>query len=296
MRGRLVRGVLTLGVLCAPASGAAVESVDDAGRTVRLAEPATRIVSLAPHITETLFAIGAGDRIVGADRHSDHPPEAASIEKLGGYKRIDVERVLTLDPDLVIVWQTGTPQKTVETLKATGLTVYVSYPQRMTAVPRLMESLGALTGLANRARRVAERWREELARLRARFEAAPPVRVMYQVSDRPIITLNNRHLISDVIRLCGGRNVFGTLGSLAPRVGAESVLEAAPQVIVASPQAGKRPQWLDNWRQWPELPAVRHDQLQTVEAGLIQRHGPRIVEGARRMCRILDEARTTCGD
>lgn len=285
------RWFLIAALLAGATATAGVEAVDDAGRTVRLDAPAERIVSLAPHVTEILFATGAGDRLVGAVAHSDHPPAAKAVPRVGGYSRPDLERIADLEPDLVIAWRTGNPEDRIEKLVDMGLTVYISNPKRLEDVARQLERLGKLAGHTGEGAAAADRFRERLAELRARYADRPPVSVMYQIWHQPVMTVNGEHLISDVIRLCGGRNAFGELPSLVPRISREAVLDRGPQVIVASGMGESRPDWLDAWKDWSGLPAAAADQLHFVPPDLIQRHSPRILDGAGILCRRLEEAR-----
>ncbi|BAU47723.1 ABC transporter substrate-binding protein [Sulfurifustis variabilis] len=269
---------------------AQVQVADDLGNPVVLPEPARRVVSLAPHVTETLYAAGAAPYVVGAVSHSDYPEAARRLPRVGSYNALDVEGILALEPDLVVAWASGNPAHQIERLRELGLALYVSEPRRMEDVASGIERLGRLVGSAE-APGAAKRFRERQAALARRFADSEPVRVFYQIWHRPLMTVNDAHLISDVIRLCGGRNVFATLPLLAPAIDTEAVLAADPDVIVASGIDEARPDWLDEWKTWPSLRAVRNRHLHHIPPDLIQRHSPRILEGAERMCRILDAVR-----
>ena len=265
---------------------------DDAGNTLRLPRPARRIVSLAPHVTETLFAAGVGDRVVGSVDYADYPEAARRLPRVGGYTRIDPEAVLALKPDLVIAWQSGNAPAQVERLRALGIPVYVSQPDRIEDVARALERFGELGGEAAAGRAAAQRFRERLAVLSARYSGRPQVRTFYQIWKQPLMTVGGRQIISDAIRLCGGENVFGSLSTMAPKVSVEAVLKANPEAIVASGMDAARPEWLDDWRRWPSLQAVARDNLFFVPPELIQRHTPRLLDGAERLCQALETARS----
>lgn len=268
-----------------------VEVTDDLGDTVTLEAPAQRIVSLAPHATELLFSVGAGTRIVGAVNYSDHPPEARDIPRVGGYNAVDFERIVELAPDLVIAWHSGNGRETASTLRALGLTVYQSEPRRLDDIPDAMAAFGALTGNRARAREAAAAFREQADALRARYGDRGRVGVFYQIWKQPLMTVNDDHLISDVIRLCGGNNVFGALGALVPRLSREAVIARDPEAIVASGMDASRPAWLDDWQRWPAMTAVRRDNLFHVDPDHMQRHSPRVLLGAARLCEHLETAR-----
>lgn len=264
---------------------------DDSGREIRLAEPARRIVSLAPHITELLFAAGAGDRVVGVVAYSNFPEAATHLPQVGAYSNVDLEAIAALEPDLIVAWETGSPEAHLDKLEALGIPVFMNEPRSLGDVADSLERLGRIAGTEMVAASAASAFRARQADLATRFGGQARVRMFYQIWDQPLMTVNDEHLISDVIRLCGGENVFGALSALAPHIGIESVLSANPEVIVASGMGESRPEWLDQWRRWPELAASRHDNLFFVHPDLIQRHTPRILDGAEQLCGFLERAR-----
>ncbi|MCS3903693.1 iron complex transport system substrate-binding protein [Methylohalomonas lacus] len=285
------RLTLFAGLLLLASAGSAVQVTDATGQRLELAQPATRIVSLAPHLTELLFAIGAGDTIIATVSHSDYPAAARNIPRIGNYTRFDNERLVALQPDLVLGWQSGNPAGQLQRLRALGLAVHVSEPRQLTDIARLLETLGKLTGHRATATSAADDYRARLAALHKRYRDRPPISVFYQIWHQPLITVGGAHVLNEVIELCGGRNVFATSTRLAPRVATEAVLAARPQVIVASGPDGQRPQWLDDWRHWSQLPAVRDEHLYHINPDHLQRHSPRILDGTAQLCRILEEAR-----
>jgi iron complex transport system substrate-binding protein len=286
-----IRVALLGGLAVACAVRAEVVVIDDLGERVALAAPARRIVSLAPHVTELLFAAGAGPQIVGAVEYSDYPPEARAIRRVGGYERLDFEAILALKPDLVVGWESGNGLDNLQRLKQLGLAVFASQPGALPELGATIEKLGALAGTPEAARREGARFRERLAALRARYAGRGEIGVFYEIWNQPLMTVNDAHLISDVIRLCGGRNVFGKLQTLAPTVNVEDVVRADPEAIVASGSGDARPEWLDDWKRWPRLTAVARGNLYVVPPELIQRATPRVLDGAERLCVALDEAR-----
>lgn len=271
---------------------AAITVQDDAGRSVKLEKPAKRIISLAPHVTEQLFAIGAGERIVGAVDYSDYPEQAKRLPRVGGYSRLDLERILALKPDLVVGWKSGNDARQLERLQQLGLKVYLSEPRHLDDIASDMERLGKLSGVAKKAAEIAAQFRQRIELLRDQHQNTAPLRVFYQIWNRPLMTVNGKHLISDVISLCGGDNIFATVDNLTPSVSVEAVLAANPQVIIASGMATERPEWLDDWRHWKQLAAVKNKQLYVIRPDIIQRATPRLLQGAERMCQLLDTARS----
>ena len=289
------RAALLAGVLLAPPALAQLTLSDDTGRTLSLPAPAQRIVSLAPHVTELLFAAGAGAKLVGVVAYSDYPEAAKSLPQVGGYTQIDLEAIAALRPDLVIAWQSGNRDAHLGRLEALGIPVYVNEPRSLDDVAHSLLQFGRLAGTEAAAETAAGAFRARHAELAARYSAQPPVRTFYQIWDRPLMTVSDAHLIADVIRLCGGSNVFGGLSQLAPTIGVEAVLAANPEAIVASGMGDARPEWLDQWARWPQLEAAARDNLFFIPPELIQRHTPRILEGAARLCEQLEQARARRG-
>ncbi|NJD36624.1 MAG: cobalamin-binding protein [Betaproteobacteria bacterium] len=282
--------LLLLGALtCLPARSEIVVT-DVSGVSIRLAAPAKRIVSLTPHITELLFAAGAGDRLVGTAEYSDYPPAAKLLPRVGGHS-LDLEAIVALRPDLVLGWQSGNAAAAVARLRALGLTVHLSEPQRIEDIAGELERIGKLAGTVAAADAAAKAFRQRYAKLTARYSRQPPVDVFYQIWKQPLMTVNGKQIISDAIRLCGGRNVFAQLPILAPTVTVEAVIAVNPEVIVASGMGESRPEWLDDWRRWTSLTAVARDNLYFVPPDLLQRHTPRILDGAEKLCMHLEAAR-----
>lgn len=284
---------LMLALMLAAGLNAHAEIVvrDDTGETVRLAAPARRIVSLAPHVTETLYAAGAGAWLVGAVDYSDYPAAAKTLPRVGGYSKLDLESIAALKPDLVVGWASGNAPAHVARLRALGIPVYLSQPERIDDVAASLERYGELAGTQAVARAAAAAFRDRLQALRTRYGARPKVRTFYQIWKQPLMTVGGTQVISDAIRLCGGENVFADLKPLAPQVTVEAVLAADPEAIIASGMGEARPEWLDDWRQWKTLTAVKRDNLFFIPPDLIQRHTPRLVEGAARLCAHLETAR-----
>lgn len=291
---RTVAAALAL-ALPAFATADELHVTDDTGQPLTLPQPARRIVSLAPHVTELLFAAGVGAQVVGVVEYSDYPEAAKKLPRVGGYSNIDLEAVAALKPDLVIAWKSGNRDAHLGRLAALGIPVFMNEPRSLGHVARSLETFGLLAGHADSGQAAAKTFRARLDALAERYRTRPPVRMFYQIWDRPLMTINGEHLISDVIRLCGGENVFAAQRQLAPTLGVEGVLAADPEVIVASGMGDSRPEWLDVWKRWPSLTATARDNLFFVPPELIQRHTPRILDGAERLCEQLETARRRRG-
>lgn len=265
---------------------------DDTGQEVRLKGPAKRIITLAPHAAESLFAAGAGDKLVGTVDYSDYPPEAKKLPRVGGYSRIDLEAVAALKPDLVIAWESGNNMTQVDKLRALGLTVYVSQPNTIQNIANQLEKIGQLAGTEVTANAAAERFRKRLETIREANAGKPKVRVFYQIWKSPLMTVGGPQIISDAIKICGGENVFGQLKQMAPNVTVESVLEADPEAIIATGMGDARPEWLHDWDKWTRMTAVKRNNLFHINPDIMQRHTPRILDGTEKLCAHLDVARS----
>ena len=264
-----------------------VQVTDAVGNRVHLSAPARRVVGLAPNITELLYAAGVGPFVVGVADHSDYPLVARALPAVGGAGRIDFEQMLALHPDLVVVWGSATPTTQLGRLRRLGFAVYVSEPHTIADIAEELKRFGQLAHTESTANTAADRFLRELSDLRTRYSQRPSVSVFYEVWDHPLMSVGAEHLLSRVIELCGGRNILTEHGNLAPTISLETVLAANPEAIVASEVPG----WLNDWRAWPRLTAVDRGNLFEVSGDLLQRHTPRLLEGARLLCEALETAR-----
>lgn len=278
-------------LLPAPGAAQAITVEDFAGRTVTLAAPARRIVALAPHIVENIFSAGAGDKLVGVVSYSDFPAAARAIPRVGSHNAFSLETIASLQPDLIVMWASGNGMQSLARLELLEVPIFVSESRQLEDIPRTIRDLGLLTGERQASEARALEVEDALSSLRASYSIRPPLKVFYEIWNEPLQTINGEHLISQVIELCGGRNIFADVTTLAPRINIESVLALAPDAIVASGMGESRPDWLDDWRQYPSLPAVSNEALFFVHPDHLQRPTARVLLGARALCEQLDGAR-----
>lgn len=285
--GAVLAAVAACGVASVAWAESSVAVTDDAGRALRLARPARRIVSLSPHATELLFAVGAGRRVVATERSSVEPPQARSLPTLSAYPRPDLEQVMSFGPDLVVVWGAAAGGRDLwARLAALGVPVYVSEPRSIEDVASSLDRLGRLAGEPAAASRQAAAVRERLRSLRERYGARVPVPVFVQVWSSPLMTLSNRDTIGDALRACGATNVFGGLASAAAQVDAESVLVRRPRMIVSfDGDAGRAA-----WKRLGALAPQGAIAYLPVEDSL-QRPTPRLLDELERVCAAIDESR-----
>ena len=268
-------------------TSATVSVVDDSGNTVTLTAPAQRIVSLAPHATELLFAAGAGHQVVGVSGYSDFPAAAKQLPSVGGSGQLDIERIASLKPDLIVAWSSGNNRRQLARLRKLGLTVFESEPRNFEAIANSLERLGALVG-RDEGRLQAQQFRQQVQTLEQHYAGRSPVTVFYQIWSAPLMTLNDAHIVSQAIRLCGGVNVFGQLKPLVPTISREAVLTANPDVIIVSDEKGNG---LERWRSFKRMQAVASGNLMTIDGGTMNRAGPRVIEATRTLCEQIDDAR-----
>jgi len=274
------------------AQAEAVSVEDFAGREVSLTVPAQRIVALAPHLVENLYSAGAGDKLVGVVSYSDYPPQAGDIPEVGSFNAYSLEAIASLQPDLILMWGSGNGMRTLARLEVLGIPVFVSEPRQLADIARDIRLLGQLAGSEASAEREAARIDNALAELRERYSGGETIPVMYEIWNQPLQTINGEHLISQVIELCGGHNIFAELASLAPKVNIEAVLARATRASVARGRQDTRPGWLDEWRRYPDLPAVRGGGLFFVDPDLLERPTARVLQGAHALCSQLESLRS----
>jgi len=281
--------MLLLAAAWSVAAQAAITVKDDAGLQVTINKPALRVVSLAPSVTELLFAAGGGGQVVGAVNYSDYPEAAKRIPRIGSNREIDMELLMSLKPDLIVAWRHNSSERQIDMVRRLGIPVFLSDPQSLDGIPDAVLRLGQLLGTQAAAKSTATQLREQLAGLRTRYAGRAPVRVFYQVWDKPLYTLSGKHILTDAMKLCGGENVFDKLTVTAPIVSIESVLQANPEAIIAT--AEKNYGGVDLWKPYGTLAAVRSNNLFTLDGHLLNRAGPRMVQGTAAMCEVLEQAR-----
>lgn len=270
---------------CIAVSANACEVLDDAGHTIKLLHPAKRIISLAPDLTELLFAAGAKDNIVGVVKGSDYPEGAKKIPVIANFNHVDVERVMALHPDLIVVWAES---RMPDQLKSISVPLYVSHQRYITDIPRTIQRLGCLAGTEKKASVAARYFMQQYQWLQQKYSRQKTISVFYQVWPQPLVTVTRASWINEIITLCGGKNIFANLSGVTPEVSVEAVLNANPDVIIGSET---RLDWRKQWRKWPSLSAVKNNRLFVIDPDLIERAGPRILNGANKMCRMIDTVR-----
>lgn len=276
------------------ASGAALGAItvlDDSGQRVTVPHPVQRVVALSPHATELLFAAGAGKRVAGVVKYSDFPAAATALPQVGDSNQIDIERVLALKPDLLVVWHSGNTARQLEQLRQLGVPMFHSEPQELDQIAADIGKLGQLLGTEPVASQAAAAFRARVALLRKQYAARAPVRVFYQIWEKPLFTLGGRQIVNDVIGLCGGVNIFAGSTIKAPQVAVEEVLGLNPEAVLGGERHDPDELGVTMWKPYTSLLAQQRDNLFTLHGDLLARPGPRMAEGAAELCEKLERAR-----
>lgn len=288
-RCRALAGLLLV-TLAGAATAAPVSVRDDLGHTLTLPAPAKRVVTLAPHLAELVFDAGAGDRLVGVMRYSDHPPTVQQLPVVGDAFAVNLEVIAGLKPDLLLVWSSGVNPRQQQRLQALNLPTYDSEIGTVEALADTLRRLGRLFGTEPVAEAAARHTEERWAALRERYARRPPVRVFYQLWHEPLMTVNRQHLIAQAIAACGGVNVFDGQPVLTPTISWEAAVAADPQLVITG--AGRdEPARLEAWRRFGRVEAVRRGQVHALDGHQLARMTPRFVEAAQRLCELIDRAR-----
>jgi len=262
---------------------------DQAGRRVEIPDRPQRVVSLAPSITEIVFALGREQILKGVTSYSDFPPEASGLPRVGSYVRLDLERIIELRPDLCIAVKDGNPKAAVDRLQALGVPVYALDPRSVPTVIQAILEMGAMLNAEDRAERLVREMRSRIDRVTAKLVGTGHrPRVFFQIGDAPIVSVGTNTFAHELISLAGGHNVAA--GSAAyPRFNREQVLALAPDVIVISSmdRAGSIERTRQEWGRWPSVPAVRSGRIHLVDSDIFDRPSPRLVEGLEQLAGFI---------
>jgi iron complex transport system substrate-binding protein len=284
------RALVALALLAAALPARAqIALTDDLGRKVVLAQPARRVATLAPSITEAAFAVGAGARVVGVSAWSDYPLAAAALPVISSAAGIDMEALAKLAPDLVIAWKDSFRREDIGRLEALGSRVFVVQSRSLAEIPRLLALTASLTG--GDATNATRAYESRLAALRSRHSARPRVRLFLEISHRPLMTVGGRHFMGEALDACGATNVFADLKEAAPEVSWEELFARSPDGIVGSGPAGGEAEFRSNWSGRSGLEAVRRGKLGYVSSTALGRPSPRVVEGIEALCLEVDRLR-----
>lgn len=287
-----MRTAFLCALLCALATfarAAPIALTDDLGRAIVLAQPAQRIVTLAPFLTELAFAAGAGDRVVGVSAFSDFPPQAARLPVVSSAAGVSLEQLAALRPDLVLAWRDSFRPEDIERVTRLGAAVFVAHGRRLDDVPRLLDVIGTAARV-DASGAIAE-FASKVAALRRAYAGKRKVDVFLEIWHRPLTTISGSHFMNDALEICGGRNVFKERAGVAPQVSWEELYRRDPFAIVGAGSAPSEAEFRDNWKARRALTAVKAARVLWVDADTIQRPTARTPEGIKRLCEVLETVR-----
>ncbi len=286
----MIRILFYLSIVAISFECIAIEVTDDSGKVIKIEKPAQRVITLAPHLTEMMYAINEGNKIVATVSYSDYPEQARQIPRLGSYENVKLESILAYQPDLILAWNSGNNMDQLAEMERFGLTVYRDFPKTIEDVAKTLKNIGALTG-SKSSNRLAREFLDNLSGLKKKYRNREKIKVFYQFWDNPIYTVNGQHFINDVLNVCGLENVFSDLAQLSATVNREAIIKANPDMIIAAGMDGVHTDWIEKWKKWPEITAVKINNLFTINPDLLHRHTPRMLIAAREICLYADQAR-----
>jgi iron complex transport system substrate-binding protein len=293
MKIQLSRSFLILSLFLTPwpslSHSAPLKFVDEVGRKVAIPFPPRRIVSLAPNITEILFSLGLDEQIVGVSIHCNFPEKARSKVQVGSYLSPDLEKIISLKPDLIIATGAGNTRDTVEHLQKLGLPTYVIFPKNFDEILKSISHLGQVVDREKEALGIIQGMQKRSQRVIKITQDLPRPKVFVQIGDTPIITIGRGGFADDLIRLAGGENIAGKEKEMYPRLGIEEILRRAPEVILISSMNPKAEyhKVFQEWARWKIIPAVRDGRIHLIDSDLIDRPSPRIIDGLEEMAKIF---------
>jgi iron complex transport system substrate-binding protein len=283
----LITYVLFLTLLAAPAHARSV--VDQTGEEIELPAVPTRVLALAPSLTEMIFSLQAEDKLIGATSYSNFPEAANNLPRVGSYVQLDLEKIISLKPELCIAIKDGNPRRTIDAIKGLGIPVFAIDPRNIEQILDAFRLVGDILGASQRADELVADMERRLALVKKRVDASKTrPRVFFQIADIPIISAGKDSYIDKLITMAGGTNLAGNMTEY-PRYSWENIMQLQPEIIVISSMAGgKSPELLKApWQKWPEIPAVRNNQLHVVNADLFNRPTVRLIDGLEILSEIL---------
>ncbi|WP_411992701.1 cobalamin-binding protein [Agarivorans sp. DSG3-1] len=245
-----------------------------------------RIIALAPHLTEQVYALGAGDRLIATVDYADYPEAAKALPRIGNYQYISLESIISLKPDLVLVWKQGNQESLAQKLRALNIDVFVSQPKQLATLPKQLATLGEILGEPETGQRLSHYAEQQLEQLAQQYQSQRPVSVFYQMWYQPLRSISAKSWIDDGIRLCGGENIMAEAVAPYPLLSEEWVLSADPEAIIVA-------QWefTHSWDKWPQLQAVKHNNIYQLDPDKAHRLTLRTLESVNTLCSMLDKTR-----
>ena len=256
-----------------------------------VAKEVKKIIALSPHAVEMLYAIGVGDRIVGTVEYADYPAEALKIPRIGSYAGVQIERIVEMQPDLIVAWKSGNKIADLKKLESLGFDMFYTHPKSVAEIGQDIISLGEKTGKEKEARMIADKIAIKHRSLVKANAKKDPVRVFYQLWHDPLRSVGPKSWVDLLIRDCNGKNIFDDASAAYPVVSLESVLAKNPQAIIFASHSHKEGGKNEFWDKWRSIDAVANNSLYTIDSDLLLRYTPRVVDGLEQLCEVIDKVR-----
>ena len=288
-RRRQLLGAMMLALFSSAVSAGTTTVTDLLGRQIEVATSPARVIALAPNITEIVFALGQGQRLVGVTQFSDFPPQATNLPKVGSYVHLDLEKIVALRPELCIAIKDGNPKVVIDRLDALGIPVYAVDPRDLDTVMETIQQIGALLGAQERASDLVGDMQRRIKRVEALVaKATHRPRVFFQIGISPIVSVGTDTFINELIVKAGGQNLAAGRTPY-PRFSREQVLTLAPDIIIITSMARRAAfeKVRAEWNQWPDLPAVKQQQIFIEDTNLFDRPTPRLVNGLELLVKLI---------
>ncbi|MCU4674653.1 cobalamin-binding protein [Catenovulum sp. 2E275] len=278
-------------VCCGLSASIAISFVANADDTNSAENKTVRVIATAPHIVEMLYAIEAGDNIVGTTEHSDYPQAAQKIPRIGNYAGLQIEKILALKPDYIVAWKTGNPPQDLARLEKLGIPIIYSEPNGLESVAQELKMLGKITHKTAQAEQAAQAYLDKLAVLRKKYQNTQTLTVFYQLWAAPLTTIANQAWPQHLLNVCNVTNPFVDLQGDYPQISIEHVLVQQPQVIIIPSSLAEPNEMKGFWQKYPQIPAVKNEQIKLVNSDKLHRMTPRSLDELEVMCDKLNQAR-----
>jgi iron complex transport system substrate-binding protein len=287
----LLAYIFLVSVLCQSVQAEQISVSDFSNREVTIKTAAKRVIAIGPHVVENVFSVGAGDLLVGVIEHSDFPEAALSIQRIGDSQGLSIETITALNPDLILLWRSAYSADVANKLIELGFTVYLDEPKTLAGITKSLADISLLTGKTEEGFKAIAAYTRKLQSLKQKYESKDKLRVFYQIWSEPLLTINGQHIISDVIDLCGGSNIFADANVVAPRVSIESLLQRDPEIIIGTGRGPDSPSWIHDWDKWPSVSAVSKKRIFYVHPDLMHRHTVRLLTAAESVCEFISSVK-----
>lgn len=249
-----------------------------------------RIITLSPHLTEMVFSAGAGKNLVGVAEYSDYPEAANKIPRIGGYEQINYEKILSLKPDLILVWKKGNRYQDIQRLKQLGFELLEFDSQTIESIPHDIEKIGEIMGTQKESKKISQRLSAQITQLNSQYQTTTPMTVFYQVWSKPIITIGGKQFISEALQLCGAKNIFDDQKALSPSVSLEAIIARNPQLILLGGEKQIQQGWKAFWQKYPQITAVQQNKIILLNSDLFQRPTARLINALPQLCAKIHSA------